>query len=116
MEDMIENFMNPLRYSEEIRKIIFETTDRILKSGPEIWIGEKEKSPVSLNIPHEITEEIRIICKEKNLVQWDFETKLYTQLVLKGLTFIFLIRNSKVVDILMKEMKEKIEEAGLGFK
>jgi len=111
MESIIEKYKNPLGYSGEIKDIIFETLGRMLMSGPEIWTGEKEKTPVSLDIPHEIIEEISVVCKEKKLVQWDFETKLFTHLVLEGLTFIFLLGKSRVLrDSLNKEANEKVEE------
>lgn len=111
MENTLEKYKNPLGYSGEIKDIIFETLGRMLMSGPEIWTGEKEKTPVSLEIPHEIIEEIKVVCKEKKLVQWDFETQLYTHLILEGLTFTFLLRKSKVLrDLLNKEANEKVEE------
>lgn len=117
MESSLEKFANPLGYSKEIKNIIFEVLEKMLMSGPEMWTGEREKSPVSLEIPHEIIEEISIICKEKKIVQWDFETKLYTHLVLEGLMLTFLLRKSKVMrdslDAFMKEADEKIEEEGL---
>jgi len=97
MKNIIERYKNPLGYSEEVKAIIFEFLVKMFMSGPEIWTGEKEKTPVSLEIPHEIIEEIKIMCREKKLVQWDFETKLYTHLVLEGLTFIFLLGKSKVL-------------------
>ena len=111
MEDIIERYKNPLGYSEEVKDIIFEMLGKMLMSGPEVWTGEKEKTPVTLEIPHEIIEEISIMCREKKLVQWDFETKLYTHLVLEGLTFIFLLGKSKVLRAsLNKEANEKVEE------
>lgn len=114
MEEIIERYENPLRYTKEVKDLIIEVSEKMLESGPHVWIGEKGKTPVSLEIPWEITEEISAICREREIVQWNFETKLYTHLVLEGLMLTFLIRKSKVfrdsLDALKKEADEMIKE------
>lgn len=108
LEQILEKMRNPLGYSEVERSMIHAVAKAIVDVGPSLWIGEKEETPVSLEIPHILTKTIGELCKKEGLNQWDFEKKLYTSLVLDGLTFKFLTVNSDIVSELVSEAKKKL--------
>jgi len=112
--NIYEYLKNPFNLSEEeksmVKKIVVET----LENGPLFWFNKKEKTPVSLEIPPVMTNIITVLCKEKEVVQWDFETKLFTKLVFDGIMLNFLLRNSEVLKAkLEEEADQKLEEYGL---
>jgi hypothetical protein len=84
---MIDKFHNPFEISIE-QKILHTTLVlTILSKGAELWVGEKEKTPVSLEIPHEAINCIEDVCRESGLNQWEFESKLFSSLVLDGMLY-----------------------------
>jgi len=108
LEEILEKLRNPLGYSEVERSMIYAVAKAIVDVGPSLWFGEKEETPVSLEIPHILTKTIGEFCKKEGLNQWDFERKLYTSLVLDGLTFKFLTTSSDIVSELVSEAKKKL--------
>lgn len=106
----LEMITNPfVGYSRETQNMIFEMIFMMLDEGPVPWFG-KEETPTSLEIPCSITEKIKDFCKKKNITQWEFEKQLYTYLVFEGLLFSFMKTDSKFVEIITKETREKIKE------
>lgn len=108
LEEILEKLRNPLGYSEVERSMISAVAKAIVDVGPSLWINEKEETPVSLEIPQILTKTIGEFCKMEGLNQWDFERKLYTSLVLDGLTFKYLISNTDIISELVSEAKKKL--------
>lgn len=110
IDQLFEKMRNPLGYSKVEREMIYGVAKGIVDIGPGLWIGEKEETPVSLEVPHIITETIKEFCKAQDLNQWDFEKKLYTNLVLDGLILRFLTDNSDLVTQLMDEAEKRLSK------
>jgi len=110
---------NPFEIDDELLNIHIKTMVSILSipSGFRLWEGEKEDSPVSLEIPQEITRRIKEICTEENLSQWEFEKKFFSSLVLDGLMFRYILATYPKVSMsiateMLIGMRERFKEEG----